>query len=278
MTRIARVAVLAVTAALALTGCVKYNVDVTVASDNTVSGTVVTAVKEGVAEMAGTSTDQEAYDQLFEGNPFAQGEPFKEVAFDEDGWIGKAYSFSDVPITELTAFDTTFTITRNDDVFELTGPAPGVESAEEFADAETTLTVTFPGKVLESNGEVKGNTVTWNLLTQTEDLEATAKATKESSLPLILIIVGAVVLLLVVAAAIVITLRARKASKELDAQNDEIESVELLPEDGVVLPEPEAPAAPAVAESAAEVAESAAPEAPATPDAPDAPDADQPKS
>lgn len=220
MKRIVSVAILAVTAALALTGCVKYNVDITVSADNTVSGTIVTGVKEGVAADAGVESDQAAYDQLFEGNPYAQGDPFKEIPFSEDGWVGKSYEFTDVPLDELTAFDTTFTITRNGDVFELSGPAPGSEDTSQFADAEASLTVTFPGKILETNGEVKGNTVTWDLLSQTEPLKATASAEKESKLPLILIIVGAVALAVVVAVAIVMTLKARKASTALDAADD----------------------------------------------------------
>ena len=65
MTRLARAAALALLAAVALSGCIRYNVDMTVSADNTASGTVVIAVEKGIGEQAGLGSDEEALAQLF---------------------------------------------------------------------------------------------------------------------------------------------------------------------------------------------------------------------
>lgn len=48
---------------------------------------------------------------------------------------------------------------------------------EAFLDsADATLKITFPGEVTDTNGSVKGTTVTWDLLTLTEAPYATGSA------------------------------------------------------------------------------------------------------
>ncbi len=121
MNRIARAAALGLFTVLALSGCIRYNIDVTFDSDNTASGTVVTAIQEGIGEQMGADSDQAALDELFAESPFAaEGEKFSVEDYAEDDFIGKKYSFNDLELEQFnTVFGEQFTVTRADDEFIL---------------------------------------------------------------------------------------------------------------------------------------------------------------
>ena len=217
MTRIARAAALALLTAVALTGCIRYNVDMTVSSDNTTSGTVVIAVQKGIGEQAGLGSDEEALSQLFSSEDFGEG--FEASDYAEGDWIGQSYTFKDLTFDQLGDFGDLFTLSRDGDTIVLQGdqaPTAEEDMTEMPPGAEGTLSVTFPGKVSSHNGTLEGNTVTWNLFTTTEPLHAEAAATSSSGTNLIVLIAGGVLLLLVVAAGAFFVIR-KSRGKAADA-------------------------------------------------------------
>ncbi len=214
MKRLARTTVLALFAVVALSGCIRYNVDMTLSEDDTASGTIVIAVQKGVGEQMGVANDQEALAQLFGESPFGANFTPKEYA--EGDWVGQSYTFDAVPIADLTDLASLFTVTRDGDVFSVDGsgaPVTADEQSQLPPGAESKLSITFPGDVIEHNGTLEGKTVTWDLFTMTDPVHATAGATASgsgSSFPLWLLIGGGTALVALMGAAVVVILMRRR--------------------------------------------------------------------
>ncbi|NYG58590.1 hypothetical protein BJ980_001513 [Nocardioides daedukensis] len=178
-----------------LTGCLKVEMELKIGSDGTVSGTMITAMnKDAITTMgpiSGASGDdpravweamqEDSYDDLPEG---ATVEPYEEGDF-----IGDRITFDAVPVEEVggvldSGESGAFTITHQYDTyvfkgsFDLSGQAGagGVSDAEMkgffavYGKPEMKVSLTFPGEVTETNGEVDGTNVTW-----TRDLTATTQ-------------------------------------------------------------------------------------------------------
>lgn len=216
MKRIARAAALTLIAVVALSGCIRYNVDMTLSEDNTASGTVVIAVQKGIGEQMGVATDEEALTQVFGESPFGPG--FTPAPYADGDWVGQSYAFDAMPITDLTDLASLFTVTREGDLFTVVGdqaPVAEDEMSEMPEGAESALSITFPGEVIESNGTVEGTTVTWDLVAMTEPIQATAKATGSGSgsdLRTSLLIGGGIALVVLVGAAVAVVLLRRRGS------------------------------------------------------------------
>lgn len=215
MTRIARAAALALVAVAALTGCIRYDVDLTLNSDDTATGSLILAVKEGTAEAVGAESDAAVLDEMLASEDLGEG--FTESDFTEDEWIGKKYTFDNVPLDEFDAFNDLFTITRDGDTFVIAGDqAPATEEDQSMAQsgAESTLRITFPGDVKSHNGTVEGKTVSWNLLTTTEPISAEGGATS-GGIPvgLIAAIAGGALVLAAVAVVLVLVLRKKRETE-----------------------------------------------------------------
>ena len=215
MKRLTRAVALALVTAVALTGCIRYNVDMTLSQDNMASGTIVMAVQKGVGQQMGVASDQDALTQLFGESPF--GPNFTPKDYADGNWVGKSYTFSAVDITNLADLAPLFAVTRDGDVFSVDGAgAPLTEDQKKQLPpgAESNVAITFPGPVIESNGTVRGNTITWNPFTMTGPIHATAKATgADSGSPFatwILIAGGAALVILLGAAVVVVLVRRRR--------------------------------------------------------------------
>jgi hypothetical protein len=216
MKRLARAVACALVTAVALSGCIRYNVDMTLSQDNTASGTIVIAVQKGVGHEMGLASDQDALTQLFGESPF--GPNFTPKDYADGNWVGKSYTFSGVDITNLADLAPLFAVTRDGDNFSVNGagaPLTEDQKKELPSGAESNVAITFPGPVIESNGTVKGNTATWNPFTMTGPIHATAKATGAgagSSFPTWTLIAGgaALVILLGAAAVVVVLVRRRR--------------------------------------------------------------------
>lgn len=217
MIRMARVAALGLVAVLALSGCLRYNMDITLDSDNTASGTIVTAVQKGIGEQMGAASDEEALAQLFADSPFEDGsDNFRVDDYAEDDYLGKSYSFDGLELDQLNAtFSELFSIERVGDQFVVTSESAPV-NADEIdqvpSGAESMLSITFPGEVSgsESNGTIDAKTVTWDLFAQTEPISATANATPDSAFPIWLIFVALALLAVLAGIAMVVVVLVRK--------------------------------------------------------------------
>jgi hypothetical protein len=203
--------------AVLLTGCIKLNVDFTVSSDNTVSGTMVFAFSKQLLQLTG----QSAQDLIGSSAPIPSSVPgMSAKPYDDGEFAGEEYTFDAVPLTQFNSDDpTSISIVRSGDTFTVsgvldlssatgasgaTGTIPGLDQA--LAGADIRISIAFPGAVTDSNGVVDGSTVTWNpKIGQRVELRATAGAigsgsSSTSSIVLIgLIALGVIVVVVVVA-------------------------------------------------------------------------------
>lgn len=155
--------------ALALTGCVRVDLQTTLTDHDTADGTLVIAVADDAAGLFGGDPAQvwaEYKDEVVGDVP----ETVTEEPYAEDGYTGSRYVFDDEPVTTLaTISDGDLQVVRDGDAYVVSGVldlstrVQGIENLPEgtLGDVDATVALTFPGPVTEANGEVTGNTVTW---------------------------------------------------------------------------------------------------------------------
>ena len=191
---------------LGLSGCVRIISNITLHENNTASGEMIVAVQEGIGASMGM-TDQDFADQLNTGSGIDTMANAKVAPYKQDGYVGTRVTFSDEPIASFKGVDGA--ITREGDTFVFQGTAPDTTQTQGLpagSGAIATMSVTFPGKVTDHNGTLEGNTVTWDLLTQTEAPHATGSAIGGggSLSPIVLIIGGLIIGGLIIAALVVV--------------------------------------------------------------------------
>ncbi|WP_251152672.1 hypothetical protein [Cellulosimicrobium sp. Marseille-Q4280] len=164
------------TLALFLAGCMRIDMDLTLNEDDTADGTIVMAISDETAEALGQDP-QALWDQMgseMEGElpPGATQEPYAE-----DGYTGTRMTYTGQPISDMSTGATDeLSITREGDEFVVSGSMDmsdeemGMDGTDPESDEmtrqmmegfEVSISITFPGEVAETNGEVDGNTVTW---------------------------------------------------------------------------------------------------------------------
>jgi len=162
--------------ALVLSGCLKYDLALVVSEDDTMDGTLIIAVAREFAvgdDVLGRIGDVTT----------SQGSVSKEPYEDAD-FIGSRYVLTDVPISEIDALATEgssrLTLTREGDEFILDSilnfNLGGTQSIPAGSSFTAMISFTFPGAVLDSNGTISGNTVTWTELSPDADNSLTARA------------------------------------------------------------------------------------------------------
>jgi hypothetical protein len=222
--------------AVLLTGCIKLNMDLAINANDTVNGSIVLGVQKELLELTG----QSAEDLLGEADLIPTGATGVIVEpFEDDEFVGQQIIFEDLPIAEFNsgalgasgatgisgvtgAGGDTLNITREGETFVVTGvldlssglsgatgPFAGTGGAQFFESADIQISITFPGEVVQANGEVDGNTVSYvPEFGERLEINATGSAIdngqaadvvggSDSFLPLLLIIAGVAVVLLV---------------------------------------------------------------------------------
>jgi len=209
---------------LALSGCVKLDMDLTVQADNTIDGTIITAVDKGLLTASGL-TETALVRKLEKQGLFSDWDRPKQGTFSEhpyntDGKIGRRYTFSDVPLTEFGGRGA-LSIQRKGDRFFVTGLVDMTTEtptglgemaiAERFGrTAETRIRITFPGEVLKSNGKIDGRSVTWHPKLG-ERTALSAEARTSAIIPVLLIVASAAaVFLVIVGLTVFLVLRHRR--------------------------------------------------------------------
>ncbi|MFW2512741.1 LppM family (lipo)protein [Demequina sp. SO4-13] len=186
---------LALVSALALTGCVRVEMNIDLAENDTVSGDFIFAVSQELLEIAG---EESIEDMLGAEESIPGGTTERYESEDEDGdgspdFVGTQTTFSDLPLEDFAAAGEGLRIERDGDDFVVSGAADDLTEqtgGEELPDTATaTMSITFPGAVSDHNGELDGNTVTWNLLEHSGDVQARGSASTDSGFPLWMILV-----------------------------------------------------------------------------------------
>jgi hypothetical protein len=202
LVRILKVAVAALSVVLLTTGCVKLNVDLTVDSNDTVSGTMVFALAKGLAEL-GEETDPSATGPDTQGL-LKESENVVVEKFDDGEYVGSTYKFENLPLEQFTPkIDdvNAFGLTRDGDNIVVSGILDTSSAGDDlennpFGEAflagiidssDIRVSITLPGEIKETNGTVEGQTITWTgSFGKRLEIDAIAYAPKID--PLILII------------------------------------------------------------------------------------------
>lgn len=164
-------AALAVAFALtaALGGCMKVDAQLVVHEDDTISGSVVLALDKRLAGLTG-KTDEELIDSIgLDADKIADGavtEPYSD-----SGFVGRRVVFTGTPLSDFhgTGDHDSLTVTHDgrtylfNGVVDLRGINLTDPAVQRFADLFSfNVAITFPGKVVEHNGVLEGQTVTWS--------------------------------------------------------------------------------------------------------------------
>lgn len=160
---------------LSLAGC-KMTAHYTLHQDDTVSGELIMAIDKTLAE----GMTPEDISGMLGGSDTVSGiEGVVSQPYDDGSNIGNKYTFENQPL-ESVASSIDGTLVHEGDTFVYTGnpiDPTQFEGSEQYLEgADLSMSITFPGAVTDTNGSVKGTTVTWNLLTQTEAPFATGGA------------------------------------------------------------------------------------------------------
>lgn len=203
-------ATLVLASVLALTGCVRVQVDLTLTPEDTVNGTMVMALQSGIGQLLDT-TDAQIADELF-GEAEQAFDDAEVTPYEQDDYVGSQVTFEGQPMGKLALGAGDFTITREGDEYIVNGVVDAntvAEGAEIPATAQMSLKVTFPGEVYEHNGSLEGNTVTWDLANAPAELHAVGGAEASTGAPVWLSTVIGTALLLGVGVMLMIVMRHR---------------------------------------------------------------------
>ncbi|MFW7414839.1 LppM family (lipo)protein [Demequina sp. SO4-18] len=220
MRNLTRGLALAVVSTLALTGCIRVEMNIDLAEDDTVSGDFIFAVSQELLEIAG----EDGVEDLLGGEETIPGgttERYESPDDDGDGspdFVGTQTTFSELPLDEFAAAGEGLRIERDGDEFVVSGAADDLTDqtgGQELPDTATaTMSITFPGDVSEHNGELDGNTVTWNLLEHSGEVQARGSASADSGFPLWMILVLAAVVGIGAGIAGVLVVSSRRKSTD----------------------------------------------------------------
>jgi hypothetical protein len=208
--------------ATALAGCLKVDMSLEINDDESIDGHVIMAVSDEFAQLTGQ--DPETLAQQFEDDVMEDApEGVTQEPYEDDEFQGTRLVLDGVALEEFNVSDDeTLSIVHEGDEYQVNGvlDMTGAEelgdlSGEEqelidgFADSmDVRVAITFPGDVIEHNGELEGRTVTWTPeFGETLDIQARAEDSAGSSFPWWIVGVGAA---LVAVAAMVLLLALRR--------------------------------------------------------------------
>jgi hypothetical protein len=217
----------AVAVLFALTGCMKMNVDLKIDGDS-VNGTMIMGIDKKLAAVTGQSSDK-ILESMTKDVPDEPGVTHEK--FDDGTYVGQKYTFANVSLDKMAegqsgddlkiVHDKTakrYTVTGTMDLSEIKADDPTTKAFMGSLDIK--ISITFPGKVLEHNGELSGTTVTWKpkagektaLRAVSEEASALAALTGGSSSHRVLMaaVAGGGLLLLIIIVVVIILLARRK--------------------------------------------------------------------
>lgn len=208
---------------LALAGCVRFQADLSVTPENTLDGDIVVAV---IANDDDPGSQQNAQDaaadieaRLLPGLRGSDGVTAKP--YEQDDYVGTRFTLDDTPIDALSGggSEGALSLTRTGDVFEFSGtldftPDDQAAAQPDPGDGGIQVAISFPGEVLEHNGELEGSKVTWSTsLEGSVDMHARASAIPSGPPAWVWLAAGAALLVVVAVIVVVVGVaRRRRAS------------------------------------------------------------------
>ncbi|MFY1615560.1 LppM family (lipo)protein [Micromonospora sp. WMMD736] len=217
----------------ALSGCMQLNMGLTVNADDTVDGQLLLTAQKSVLSSQNKNIPA-AFAELRQNIPALP--PGEETTYEDSKLFGAQINYRKAP---LAGFDSeSVKLVRDGDFYRFTLPLDpkkyGGKAAQQNPQQQQAflklmsfeISVTFPGRVIDTNGTVNGRSVTWKVDANQEkpmELRAVAEApprpsaspaaaeTDSGGFPWLLV-VGGVLLLLVLTAVVVLLLRRRRST------------------------------------------------------------------
>lgn len=150
-----RALALAALMVVTLAGCYRIDMALTIHADNTISGQFTIAMNQQALSMSGQTVEGALPDDLLgfhaDVEPYADGD-----------LVGKTYTFTRQPLWAFA--DDTLSFRRNGSTYVVSGAFDlADDSGSRPSGGTVRLSVTFPGRVTQTNGQVSadGRTVTW---------------------------------------------------------------------------------------------------------------------
>lgn len=155
-----------------LSGCFKFTMDLEVSDQDTISGDVVVALSKELQALAQDTGGAEGTDA------FSDLSGVEVTEFDDGTFVGQQYSFSGLPIEELSLDDdaSALSIKRIGDNLVVSGTLSFEDDTADhaqaddlgfgqafFDSADLRVAIKFPGEIRETNGSIdeETNTITW---------------------------------------------------------------------------------------------------------------------
>ena len=201
---------------LLLSGCVRFQAQLSFNPDDTVDGSIVVAVvlsDEDDAKTQAAASVEQIEAQLLAGLRGETGVRASE--YDQDGYFGTRFDLDDTPLTAFSGGgnEGKLALSRDGDEYVFSGlldftPDDGQDAVEPEDDTTNiTISVTFPGTVTEHNGELSGTTVSWKASVESKiEMDARGSVTPNGP-PAWVIIVSALAGLAIVVAVLLVVLR-----------------------------------------------------------------------
>lgn len=219
-----------------LTGCVKFDLDLVVNEDSTISGTMIFAISDALASLGDTATesDTDVSDELIDTS--TKGVFVEE--YSKGGFTGQKIILDRVPFTEFQKGGDSgdLTISRNGNLVTLNGFldltmdegdtdedlfSAGIAKTF-FSSADIGVRITFPFEVVSTTGELSenGKTVTWEpKIGDRVDLTTTVKV--PSVIPIVPAV--AVIIILLLFFGLVIVRKKRITKSNIEEATTEVE-------------------------------------------------------
>ncbi|WP_081784895.1 DUF3153 domain-containing protein [Cellulomonas sp. KRMCY2] len=214
---------LAATLLLALTGCVKVDMDIQLQSDDTVDGSLLFAVSSELAELSGQDPEalaEQMQQDMTEGDdsgttrtePYDDGEYIGSTTYFEGETLDYFGASSDDPDA--------LKIVREGDEFVVSGAMDLTDAgAEDMGDVggamDVRIAITFPGAVGDHDGTLDGKTVVWEpVIGERTEINARGSAVEGGGLgglqPLLIGLI-ALVALAAIGVVVFLVVRSRRA-------------------------------------------------------------------
>lgn len=189
-----RATVIAGLIAVTATGCIKADMQLELKSDDTVDGSMIVAFDKSLADMMGEEIDS-MEEEILGGSGEGLPDDAEAESYEDDKYVGTRFTFNDAPLDEFNEGDMSITHEGDEFVVKGTMDASGGDLGDqgelgdlgglgEMTEPDIVLAITFPGEVLDHNGELDGTTVTWRpTLGESAEINARARDTGSSGLP-----------------------------------------------------------------------------------------------
>ncbi|WP_062299149.1 LppM family (lipo)protein [Demequina maris] len=216
-----------VAATLALTGCLRVEMNIALNPDDTADGSFLMAIEKG----SGKGFDMSDEDLLEQFSADSEGdfETGTIEPYEDEDYVGTRVVFDGEPLDSFageTGDD--LAIVRDGDDYVVSGSMSGSEDEDlgSLPGADMVLSITFPGEVSEHNGTLEGTTVTWDLMDAPDELVARGAASPPSAFPMWAWAAIGAGALAVVAIAVVVVLRRRSPAAAADGDDAVVVPVE----------------------------------------------------